>query len=113
MEGLFDGEGLIGGSCSTCDRRHFPLGHWCPWCGNETTTEVRLSTEGTLWAWTSVVAPPPGYEGEVPYGFGVVELPTDGLRVISRLTESDPAALSFGQAMRFRAAAGWWEFEPV
>ena len=34
-------------------------------------------------------------------GFGVVELPADGLRVVTRLTESDPAALEEGVAMRF------------
>ena len=34
----------------------------------------------------------------MPYGFGVVELP-DGLRVIARLTESDPARLRAGQTM--------------
>ena len=42
---------------------------------------------------------PPGYAGEVPFGFGVVELP-EGLRLITRLTEADPAALRFGMAMR-------------
>ena len=56
---------------------------------------------GTLWSWTAVTAPPPGYEGEVPFGIGIVELP-EGVRVITRLTESDPAALDAGQAMEFR-----------
>jgi uncharacterized OB-fold protein len=42
---------------------------------------------------------PPGYRGPVPYGFGVVEL-ADGLRVITRLTESDPARLQPGLAVR-------------
>jgi uncharacterized OB-fold protein len=60
--------------------------------------DIELSPIGVLWAWTAVTAPPPGYEGPVPYGFGVVELP-EGLRVISRLTEPDPAKLEFGQAM--------------
>ena len=63
--------------------------------------EVLLSAEGTLWAWTAVTAPPPGYRGEVPYGFGVVELP-EGVRVLTRLTESDPARLRFGQDVRLQ-----------
>jgi uncharacterized OB-fold protein len=54
-----------------------------------------------LWAWTAVTAAPPGYRGEVPYGMGVVELP-EGIRVITRLTESDPAALRAGQPMELR-----------
>jgi uncharacterized OB-fold protein len=45
-----------------------------------------------------VTASPPGYEGEVPFGMGVVELP-EGVRVITRLTESDPGALLVGQPM--------------
>ena len=60
--------------------------------------DIELSATGVLWAWTAVTAPPPGYEGPVPYGFGVVELP-EGIRVITRLAEPDPAKLEFGQAM--------------
>ena len=45
--------------------------------------------------------PPPGYEGEIPFGVGIVELP-EGVRVIGRLTEGDPAALRLGQAMELR-----------
>jgi uncharacterized OB-fold protein len=52
-----------------------------------------------LWAWTAVIAAPPGYDGPVPYGFGVVELDAERLRVIARLRESDPARLTFGQPM--------------
>jgi uncharacterized OB-fold protein len=96
-----DAEGLLGGACGTCDRRHFPPARWCPWCGDGAITEVRLATQGTLWAWTAVHAPPPGYDGAVPYGFGIVELPADGLRVVTRLTEADPARLQLGQPMTF------------
>ena len=77
-----------------------------------------MSTIGTLWAWTAVVAPPPGYEGPVPYGFGIVELPDDGLRVVTRLAEADPTVLSAGQPMRFTTLAvadgvDSWAFEPA
>jgi uncharacterized OB-fold protein len=34
----------------------------------------------------------------VPFGFGVVELP-EGVRVLARLTESDPSQLEAGQPM--------------
>ena len=97
--GLFSEAGLIGGECASCGRRHFPRATICPWCGHGEVTEVTLSSEGTLWGWTAVNAAPPGYEGPVPYGFGVVELVREQLRVITRLRESDPARLTFGQAM--------------
>jgi uncharacterized protein len=111
---LFTEEGLLGGECGDCGRRHFPLAEWCPWCGGEGPTQVQLSTGGVLWSWTTVLHPPPGYSGEVPYGFGVVELPADGLRIVTRLTETDPARLSAGQPMRFVVdpAAESWAFEP-
>jgi uncharacterized OB-fold protein len=114
---FFDADGFIGGSCVACGRRHFPVADWCPWCGADGTVEVRLSTAGTLWAWTAVNAPPPGYEGDTPYGFGVVELAQDGLRIISRLTESDPSRLTLGQAMAFTTVdvgdgSTTWAFDP-
>jgi uncharacterized OB-fold protein len=99
--GLFTEAGLIGGQCGACGRRHFPLAGLCPWCGSDEVSEVLLSSEGTLWGWTAVTAAPPGYDGPVPYGFGVVSLPTDGLQVVTRLVEADPATLQRDDAMRF------------
>lgn len=100
-DGLFvlgDEPALVGGRCSYCGRVCFPRQEICPYCSKGPVEEIELSRSGTLWAWTAVTAPPPGYEGAVPYGFGVVELP-EGLRVITRLTEPDPAKLTRGQAM--------------
>jgi uncharacterized OB-fold protein len=117
-EGLFDDEGLIGGSCGACGLRHFPLAGHCPWCGAADVSEVRLSTEGRLWSWTTVHSAPPGYEGAVPFGFGVVELPADGLHVVTLLTETDPARLAVGDALRFTTVpvgdeTSSWAFEAV
>ena len=67
------------------------------------TLSVELSSDATLWLWTAVTAAPPGYTGPVPFGFGVVELTRERLRVITRLTEPDPAQLTFGQPMRLVA----------
>ena len=103
-DGLFtdsDPPALLGSRCTECGRTHFPRADACTYCATEDPAPVGLSAHGTLWAWTAVTAPPPGYRGEVPYGVGVVELP-EGVRVIGRLTESDPAGLTVGQAMELR-----------
>jgi len=102
-EGLFsiDPPALLGGQCSVCAASHFPRADSCPYCAAEAVRPVELSGSGSLWAWTAVTAAPPGYAGEVPYGVGVVELP-EGVRVIGRLTESDPTALRSGQPMELR-----------
>ena len=99
-EGLFTAEShLLGAQCPDCARWHFPASPDCPYCSGERCEEQPLSDIGTLWLFTGVRNRPPGYAGEVPFGFGVVELP-EGLRLITRLTEADPAALRFGMAMR-------------
>lgn len=90
---------LLGSKCSDCGGHHFPRHQTCAYCSSENVVPVELSSEGSLWAWTAVNAPPPGYRGEVPFGFGVVELP-EGLRVVTRLTEPDPSRLEAGQKMR-------------
>lgn len=89
---------LLGGRCRACTHLHFPAAAICPYCSSDETEAAELSGTGRLWAWTAVTHPPPGYRGEVPYGFGVVELP-EGLRVITRLTEADPGRLHPDQAM--------------
>jgi uncharacterized OB-fold protein len=106
-EGLFreraDGSiVLVGGYSPTSRRTHFPRMAACPYTGADDVEEVELPTQGSLWGWTAVTARPPGYNGKVPFGFGIIEL-TDGLRVITRLTVADPDALVFGQPMRLVA----------
>jgi uncharacterized OB-fold protein len=100
-DGLFvDGDPaqLIVSSCGACSLLHFPAATTCPYCGTEGSVTTEVAGHGRLWAWTAVSAPPPGSLGEVPFGFGVVEL-DEGLRVIGRLTESDPCALALGDEM--------------
>lgn len=48
---------------------------------------------------TVVTAPPPGYTGDTPYGFGLVDLP-EGLRVVSLIAETDPSRLRSGLPLR-------------
>jgi uncharacterized OB-fold protein len=99
-EGLFSADGqLLAAHCPDCHRWHFPADADCPYCSGERCEERPLSGQATLWLFTGVRNRPPGYLGEVPFGFGVVELP-EGLRLITRLTEADPAALRLGMPMR-------------
>jgi uncharacterized OB-fold protein len=90
---------LVGGYCEACARHHFPRFGVCPYCSAEGTVERPLSRSGILRLFTTVANRPPGYRGEVPFGFGVVELPEE-LRILSRLTETRVERLRVGQAMR-------------
>jgi uncharacterized OB-fold protein len=122
VEGVFtvDPPRLLGARCDHCGNHHFPRLGQCPYCGADGVRPVELSDHGTLWGWTTVTAPPPGYLGEVPYGFGVVALP-EGLLVVTRLA-SPEESWDFGQPMHLRVvvlgpdADGTrvltWEFAP-
>jgi uncharacterized OB-fold protein len=90
---------LLIGRCQACGRHHFPVAPTCPYCGSSEISEHHSDT-GTLWGWTAVTAPPPGYRGPVPFGFGVVELSDVDLRVITLLAEADPGRLHFGMPMK-------------
>ncbi|MHB8219719.1 MAG: Zn-ribbon domain-containing OB-fold protein [Acidimicrobiales bacterium] len=100
-EGLFTtgaSPRLLGSVCDDCGLRSFPRSERCGYCGAAGSRPSELPATGRLWAWTAVTAAPPGYRGEVPYGFGVVEL-DGGPRVIGRLTEPEPTRLRLDQPM--------------
>jgi uncharacterized OB-fold protein len=89
-DGLFqaDPPGLLGTRCGACGRHTFPRAATCPYCGATDVSDVTLSGTGALWVWTTVIARPPGYSGEMPFGFGIVELPEE-VRVVTRLAVPD------------------------
>jgi len=101
-EGLFviegDGPRLLAGRCAACGKLHFPAAPVCPYCGADGARETRVGPAARLCLYTAVLSRPPGYRGEVPYGFGVAEL-EGGLRVIARLTESRLERLRPGLAL--------------
>jgi uncharacterized OB-fold protein len=104
---------LLGGYSRTSGHHHFPLGEVCPYTGADDVEPVDLPVTGRLWLWTAVTSAPPGYEGPVPYGFGVVDLDGIDLRVVGRLTAADPANLREGQPMRLVPDLGVWAWEPA
>jgi len=102
-EGLFvmesDGPRLLAGRCPACAKLQFPAAPVCPYCGADGARETPVGPAARLCLYTAVLSRPPGYRGEVPYGFGIVEL-EGGLRVITRLTESRLERLQPGLPLR-------------
>ncbi|CAM3697859.1 OB-fold domain-containing protein [Mycobacterium frederiksbergense] len=92
---------LIGSRCGSCGATTFPVQRRCPCCSSAAMSPERLPRRGTLVAWTTQGFPPgPPYKGPtgkefVPFGVGLVQL-GDVLRVEGRLTENNPANLTFG-----------------
>ena len=101
---LFEVEGdglvLLGGYSRESGLYHFPLAAVCPYTGADDVEPARLGGPGRLWLWTAVTTAPPGYEGPVPYGFGVVTLEQSDLDVVGRLTTAEVPLLYEGLPMR-------------
>jgi uncharacterized protein len=100
--GLFtvDPPALLAGRCPACGTRRFPAAEICPSCQSVGCESVALSGAGTVFTFTVVHASPPGYLGEVPYAYGIVELP-EGLRVTSTLLAEDLSAIAIGDPCTF------------
>ena len=103
VDGLFtdgpDGPRLLAARCTACVKPHFPRGPVCPYCGEAGCVDAAVGPDARLCLYTAVLTRPPGYRGDVPYGFGVVEL-AGGLRVIARLTEARLERLRPGLPLR-------------
>lgn len=95
-----DPPALLAGRCAACGELRFPATALCAGCGGEEIASVALSAEGTLYTFSIVRMSPPGYQGEVPYAVGVVELP-DGIRVEATIVAEDLEALAVGDPVGF------------
>jgi uncharacterized OB-fold protein len=99
-DGLFENTGgaprLRAARCLACDELHFPAAPICPYCGREGTAPTLVGPGGTLRLFTVVATRPPGYRGDLPFGFGVVALEGTRLEVITRLTTADATRLRPG-----------------
>jgi uncharacterized OB-fold protein len=101
-EGLFtvDPPALLAGRCGACGTLRFPAAEICPACQSVGSETVALSGTGTVFTFTVVHASPPGYLGEAPYAYGIVELP-EGLRVTATLLAGDLGELAIGDQCTF------------
>ena len=97
---------LFGNRCSACSEIFFPAHEGCTRCGGIEFEDCELGNAGTLWSWTiQGFMPKPPFDGNagdkefVPYGVGYVEMPS-GIKVESRIRETNPAVLRIGMPMR-------------
>lgn len=96
-----DSPALLGSHCIACGAWAFPAARPCVACGGDEVDVRPLSTEGTIYSFTIVRVPVPGYCGPVPYGLGVVELERERLRVGTLLTAEPIDALRIGAPVTF------------
>ena len=100
---------LVAARCAACGTLHLPRVPVCACCGEEEFQAIPLASEGTLYAYTIVRTPPPGYAGE--YAVGYVDFP-EGVRVFGQVKLMSEKPLNSGmpvaleKAMLFKRADG-------
>lgn len=88
--------------CSACGHRRAPYRVLCPACRSFDHTWDAVPGTGTVFTYAVVHQPHhPSLRGVVPYVAALVELDgTDGLRFLSNVVGTDPAAVQVGMAVR-------------
>ena len=95
----FGGAGvLLGQRCRQCQVCVFGPAIFCQACSSDDLESLKLSRQGTLYSFTVVRVPPPGWPGKVPYTLGEVELP-EGPHVLAEIIDSEPDRLELGMSM--------------
>ena len=89
---------LLGSRCIQCGSHTFGTVPSCQACYSTEVEPVDLGAEGTLYSYTVVRTPPPGWQGEVPYLLGQVELP-QGPHVVSQVVDCPPERVRIGMKM--------------
>lgn len=94
---------LLGSRCLQCGHHVFGNAPACQACSSTNIQEVSLGTLGTLFSYTIVRTPPPGWQGDVPYALGQVELP-QGPHVISQIVDCPFDLLETGMQLELAIA---------
>ncbi len=93
---------LIGSRCSQCGEVFFPVTPVCVNCQNQEMEEIKLSANGKIWSYTTVMLPPPQwYKGPVPFHLGYVELP-EGVKIWTRILDAEVGTLQVGQEVELK-----------
>ena len=89
---------LLGFRCRDCGGHVFGPATYCQGCTSNELEPVELSKRGTLYSYTVVRVPPPGWPGPVPYVLGQIELP-EGPQVLAEVIDCPEDSLKIGMAV--------------
>jgi uncharacterized OB-fold protein len=86
--------------CPKCDTLLWQPRVVCPHCSSDEMEWVELPTTGKLFAFTAMLLGAPlGFEDQVPFPIGVVELDDVGLKILARIDDASYEDLEFDMPM--------------
>ena len=89
---------LKGVKCGKCQSILFPSRTLCPKCRHESVGRLlphRLSGRGVIEGFTTVYAPPAGFELQAPYVLALVRL-DEGPRITAQVVDAKPENVNVG-----------------
>jgi len=96
---------LLGSQCTECRQVFFGAPTFCIRCTSSSLKPVELSKEGKLFTFTVVHQAPPGWQGQVPYVLGSVQLP-EGPRITSEIIDCPPEKVKIGMPLELTFRVG-------
>ncbi|HDP99808.1 MAG TPA: Zn-ribbon domain-containing OB-fold protein [bacterium] len=89
---------LEAGKCIECGYIALPMRLICPECGSREFEKMNLSGKGKLLTFTITRVAPEGFDDQVPYAVGIVEM-EEGVRLMGQVTDCDPETLKIGDQL--------------
>ena len=96
---------LLGSRCNECGTYFFGAPQFCVRCTLNSLKPVELSKEGKLHTYTIVRQAPPGWQGQVPYILGSVELP-EGVDILTEVIDLPKENIKIGMKMEMVLKVG-------
>ena len=90
---------LLGSRCRACGIDSFGIVPFCQACTSGKVEPIELSQLGTLYSYTIVRVPPPGWASRVPYILGQIELP-EGPHVLAEVIDCLETDLKIGMQLQ-------------
>lgn len=88
---------LIGTHCKNCGSKFFPQRKICPKCRRTGSIEdFKFSGKGEIYSYTTVCAPPQGFEYLAPYVLAIVEM-TEGPFITAQIVDCKPEEVEIGK----------------
>ena len=91
--------------CQKCGEHSFGSLMFCPNCSSSDLETVKLSSQGTLRTYTVIYTPQSGWQGNVPYILGSVELP-EGPDILTEVIDLSKEEIKIGMKMKMVLRVG-------
>lgn len=85
--------------CAACQRHVFYPRAICPHCGSDQLAWITTAGEGVIYSFTVVHQAYGPFAAQLPFVVALVDL-VEGVRMMTRITGSPPAAVRIGQRVR-------------